>query len=97
MVERIRYRIKIVCIGCGTHGVARLSEDDFPYGGLTCRSTDWVSAGFKLSDKIRCEGCEGAVNEVDAAPSPATRSEVRKDSPIGTRAKNRNKAPLESV
>jgi hypothetical protein len=97
MVERIRRRIKIVCIGCGTHGVARLSEDDFPYGGLTCRSTDWVSAGFKVSDKIRCEGCEGAVSEVDAAPSSDPRKESWKNLPIGARAKSRSKAPLESV
>lgn len=99
MVERIRYRIKIVCIGCGAHGVARLSEDDFPYGGMTCRSTEWVSEGFKFSDKIRCTGCEGAVNEIDVAPSSREKSQNGDRKPSSSRplARRRSKAPLEPV
>lgn len=69
MVERIPLRIEIACAKCGRQGVASISEDDFPYDGLPCRSVAWVSEGFDISDPIRCADCGNTVDEINAARS----------------------------
>lgn len=98
MVERIRYNIKIACGACGAQGMAGLAEDDFPYGGVTCRSTEWVSEGFRISDVIRCADCKGAVDEIEVSPSSRERPPSKNPSgSAGTLAQRRSRARLEPV
>ena len=46
MAARDRYKVEVVCPGCGSKGVLHISEDDYPFMRKLHRAVDRTEGGF---------------------------------------------------